>query len=316
MQCWLGVDCGSVSVKLALIDKNNKIVDDIYLRNTGLIETIKRGLQTLNNRDIEIKGVCCTGSGRYFAKLLLGGDIVKTEILAHTIATLDHFPNVRTIMDIGGEDCKIMEIRDGVLSNFIMNNLCGAGTGAVIETISARLGVQIKDFGELALQSTQRLDLPGKCGIFCQSAVVTKLNSGADKKDIMMGVARALVNNYLSLAKGISLRPPYVFQGATALNKSIKKALEDELGHEVIVPDKCAVMGAVGAAILSKEVEITNFAGFNIIEADYKTNNFKCKDCSNQCEVTQIYKDKNLAGSIGSRCGKWDKISRELVVET
>ena len=311
---WLGIDVGSVSIKLALIDGNNKLVDSVYLRNKGIIETIRHGLDKINITDYDIKGAGCTGSGRFFTSLLVNADVVKTEILAHTIATLHHYPDVSTILDIGGEDSKIMEIHNGVLSNFVMNSICGGGTGAMIEAISSRLGVSIEEVGDLALSGNERLDFPGKCGIFCQSAVVNKLNSGANKGNIMMGVVRALVNNYLAMAKGINLRPPYVFQGATAKNKAIVRALEEQLNCKVTVPEQCAIMGAIGIAMLTKEGNIrqTKF-NFNA-NLGYDTYNFRCEDCPNKCEVTQLYNGEKLMGCVGSRCGKWDKIKKSNII--
>lgn len=310
MKCWLGIDCGSVSIKLALIDKNRRLINSVYLKNKGIIETVKEGLSYIYDKDYEVVGAGCTGSGRQFLSLLVGADITKTEILSHTIATLHLYPEVSTIMDIGGEDCKIIEINNGILTNFIMNNICGAGTGAVIEAIASRLDMNIEDVGDLALSSNERLDFPGKCGIFCQSAVVNKLNSGAKKNNIMMGVVRALVNNYLALAKGIRLKPPYVFQGAVAQNKAVVKALEEQLNHGVIVPKECAIMGAIGIALITQENNInqTNFKGFKIRETGYNTINFRCHDCPNNCEVIQLYEENRLLGCIGSRCGKWNHL--------
>jgi predicted CoA-substrate-specific enzyme activase len=308
IKCWMGLDCGSVSIKLALIDKNKKLIDSIYLKNQGLIETIQKGLSYIYKEEYLIAGVGCTGSGRQFTSMLLGADVVKTEILAHTIATLHYYPKVRTIMDIGGEDCKIMNVTDGILTNFIMNNICGAGTGAVIETIASRLGTPIEEVGELAMQSKEDLEFPGKCGVFCQSAVVNKLNSGANKSDILKGVLRALINNYLALAKGIELVPPYVFQGATAQNKALVRVLEEQLKHKVIIPKECAIMGAIGAALLAMEANIkeTKYKGFNINKFNFNTKNFRCHDCPNRCEVTQLYENEKLIGCLGSRCEKWN----------
>lgn len=308
MKCWLGIDCGSVSVKFALIDEDGKLVDSLYLRNEGITDTVQRGLNRIHGDDYEVVATGCTGSGRQFLRIILGADVVKTEILAHTIATLHYYPDARTIMDIGGEDCKIMEIRDGVLTGFIMNNVCGAGTGAVIEAIASRLGIRIEDVGDLALGSTQSLDFPGKCGIFCQSAVVSRLNAGAAKSDIMMGVVRALINNYLTLARGIRLSPPYVFQGATARNRAIVQALEEQLQHDVIVPPQCAVMGAIGIALMARESDVagTRFRGFHLDALPHRSMSFRCDECPNQCEVTQLYEGEKLLGGVGSRCGKWD----------
>lgn len=312
IECFLGIDCGSVSIKIALIDKNKKLVDSVYLKNRGIIETIKQGMSQLNNDKYKVCGVGVTGSGRQFVGLLVGADVVKTEILAHAIATLNYYPDVRTIMDIGGEDCKIMTVENGVLTDFIMNNICGAGTGAVIETIASRLGVLIEDVGDLAMQSTEELEFPGKCGVFCQSAVVSRLNSGAAKSDILKGVVSALIHNYLNLAKSINLSPPYVFQGATAQNKALVAALSEQLGCEVIIPEKCSVMGAIGSALLAFEanIEETKFKSFDMSQLNFITKNFRCVDCPNRCEVTQLFESDKLVGSIGSRCGKWDNMSR------
>lgn len=309
MRGYLGIDCGSVSVKLVCIDENNNILSSVYLRNKGLIETIKEGLKKIKDNDIEIKGVGVTGSGREFTQILVGADLVKTEILAHSIATLNYYPDVKTIFDIGGEDCKIITINNGVLNNFVMNSICGAGTGAVIDSIASRIGVKTEDVGDIALKSKTGLNFPGKCGIFATSAVVSRLNSGADKSDILMGVCRGLINNYLTLAKNIKLEPPYVFQGATAKNKALIKSLEEELKEKVTIPKNCELMGAIGIAMLAKEegIKNSNFRGFEITEQEFKTKNFLCGNCANNCEITQIIENGNTLGSIGSRCGKWDK---------
>jgi predicted CoA-substrate-specific enzyme activase len=295
---------------MALVDENGRIMDSVYMKNRGIAETIQEGFREIRNEPHEIVGVGCTGSGRRFAGLLVGADLVKTEILAHTIATLHLFPKVHTIMDIGGEDCKIMEVKECVLTNFIMNNVCGAGTGAVVEAIASRLGVPIEEVGDLALSSQHQLDFPGKCGIFCQSAVVSKLNSGAAKSDILMGVVRALVSNYLSLSRGLQLRPPYVFQGATARNKAIVKALEMELQDEVVVPEECAIMGALGIALMTMEAEVkqTKFRGFENHDLNHESVNFRCFDCPNRCEVTQLYEEGQLLGCVGSWCEKWNDL--------
>lgn len=306
MKTWLGVDCGSVSIKFALIDENKKLVDSLYLRNRGIIDTVKEGLLRFYSKKIKIQGVGCTGSGRDFVSLLLGADIVKTEILAHAIAAAHYFPKVNTVFDIGGEDCKIIELKDGIPYDFVMNSVCGAGTGSVIENIASRLGIPIEEVGEIALQSKNNLDFPGKCGVFCQSAVVSKLNSGANKSDILKGVIKALVSNYLNISKGIQLKPPYVFQGATAKNKAVIRELEKQLNHRVEVPSHCAVMGAIGIALLAKESKPKSNEDRNFKINKYKSTNFSCGGCSNNCNIIQLYDGEKLLGAIGSRCGKWD----------
>ena len=257
--------------------------------------------------DYVIKSVGVTGSGREFVKMIVGGDIDKTEILAHGIATLSYYPNVSTICDMGAEDSKIIIVEKRHINHFVMNTICSAGCGAMLESIATRIGVKIEDVGELALQSENRINIPSKCGVFAQSAVVTMLNKGVDKKDILMGVARGLVRNYLLLAKNLDLKPPIVFQGMTAKNLSLKKALEEQLKHKIIVPKHCELMGAIGIAIIAMEENIkkTKFKGFDLINVEINVNNFTCDGCSNRCNVTQVIQEGQAIGAIGSRCGKW-----------
>ncbi len=307
-KAYLGIDCGSVGIKLALIDTGINVLSKVYLRNKGILLTLKKGLEEIADEcsKYEIAAVGVTGSGRQFASYLIGADTVKTEILTHTIATLNFYPEVRTIMDIGGEDCKIMSVREGILEDFVMNSICGAGTGSVIETIASRIGIKVEDVGDLALQSKERLDFPGKCGVFAQSAVVSCLNSGKRKEDILMGVVRALVNNYLMLGRGIELKPPFVYQGATAQNKAIVRALEEQLQNNIIVPKYAPEMGAIGAAILAQinSNGKTSFKGFDILNKDYSTKTIKANGCENNCEITCLYDGEKYAGSSGNRCDK------------
>lgn len=309
-RAYLGIDVGSTSVKGVLVDGQVNIIDSVYLKNKGIMESVIDCLARLEKR-VDIAACGITGSGRNFTNAFVGGDIVKTEVLAHTVAALAYYPELRTIFEIGGEDCKLMIVEDGVLSNFNMNNICAGGTGAMIEAIANRMGVAVEDVGELALKGRGHMELPGKCGIFCQSAVVSKLNVGASKSDILMGVCRALIRNYLTICQGNKLMPPYIFQGATAQNRALIKALEEELNHPVIVPQMCAYMGAIGMAMMAREAapEKTRFKGFEaIFRARYDVRNFQCGDCPDRCEVVQIFQNGHLSGSVGSRCCKWDKV--------
>ncbi len=307
MKAYLGIDCGSVSIKFVLI-QDGYTGGKVYLKNSGLIPTIKEGLSLLPNA--EISGVGITGSGKEFVRSFVGADHVDSEILSHIVATLKQYPDVKTILDIGGEDSKLMLVRDGILTGFQMNKDCGGGTGAMIEAIATRLEVAIEDVGRIALESEKPTNLPGKCGIFCQSAVVSELNKGRAVSDILMGVCRALVGNYLAvLAKGKRLLPPIVFQGATALNVALVKCFEDELASPILVPWDCSFMGAVGIAELTREQMgnggKSSFRGIsNIINSGYHTELSHCEDCENRCELLSLYCNKELLGRSGSRCEK------------
>lgn len=306
MKTYLGIDCGSVSIKLALI-QDGQTQSKVYLRNTGLISTIKEGLGQLP--EVEISGVGITGSGKEFVRGLVGGDYIDSEIISHLVACQREYPDVRTILDIGGEDSKLMQVKDNILAGFQMNKDCGGGTGSMIETIAARLGIKIEDVGKIALQSQNPTNLPGKCGIFAQSAVVSELNKGRPVSDILMGVCRALVGNYLAvLAKGKRLLHPIIFQGATALNTALVKCFEDSLGGPILVPQDCSYMGAIGIAELTREQmdgRPSKFRGIGkVVNADYKTEINHCEDCENRCELLSLYCDDELVGRSGSRCEK------------
>ena len=305
MKTYIGLDVGSVSVKLAKIDENENLIDSIYLRNSGLVETVKKGLEAMYGSS-EVAGVGVTGSGRRFVGMFVGADLVKSEILAHTVGTLSWYPQVRTLMDIGGEDSKLMTLNNGVLENFELNSICSAGTGSFLESIAGRMGIRIEDVGETALCSRQRVDFPSKCGVFTQSAVVSKKNTGARKEDILMGVCRSLVLNYLTMAKGVRLEPPFVFQGATAKNAAIVSAFEEELGHEVIVPEYCDVMGAIGVANMVKRANPpkTNFKGYSLLNKEYETNTVIANGCENHCELNLLYENGIYIGCIGNKCAK------------
>lgn len=305
MKTYIGLDIGSVSVKLAKIDENENLVSSVYLRNCGLIETVKKGLRIIHD-DSEVVGVGVSGSGRKFVGMFVGADLVKTEILAHTVGTLYYYPDVRTLMDIGGEDSKLMTLNNGVLENFELNSICSAGTGSFLESIAGRMGIRIEDVGDIALKSRQRLEFPSKCGVFTQSAVVSKKNSGASKEDILMGVCRSLVANYLTMAKGIRLEPPFVFQGATAKNQAIVSAFEEEFDHQVTVPKYCDVMGAIGIAIMVKRANPlnTNFRGDRLLDKEYESRTEIANGCENHCELNVLYEGDKYVGCIGNKCDK------------
>lgn len=306
MGTYLGIDCGSVSVKAVLLN-GDAVSNKTYLRNEGLIKTIQAILSELP--DSNISGVGITGSGASFANAVVGGDYIDSEIMSHVIAAQKQYPGVKTVLDIGGEDSKLCLIKDGILSDFQMNKACAGGTGSMVETICHRLGVKVEDAGDIALRSKSPAIIAGKCGIFAQSSAVSQISRGRPVEDILLGVCKALVGNYLAtLAKGKKLLKPIVFQGATALNKALVRCFEDALKCEVLVPEDCSYMGAIGIAELTRESmngHPTKFRGVKaVVDADYKTEISYCSDCPNQCELLSLYCNGELVGRSGSRCGK------------
>ncbi len=315
---YVGVDVGSVSCKSVVIDGKGRIIKSSYVRNHGLISSVKQALEGVRTNE-EIKGVGVTGSGKEFVNLLIGADVLESEIMSHSVAAIHEFPDVRTIFDIGGEDSKLIQIRNGQIENFMMNSSCGGGTGSMIEAIANRMGVKIEEVGELALQSRNDISLPSKCGIFAQSAVVSKLNKGVDKSDILMGICNGLVGNFLTmLGKGKHLKPPFVFQGATAQNEALVHCFEKELNQKIRVPKHCGLMGALGVALLTKEAKPkkTNFRGFEVCDSSLLTKTIIGDGCSNRCEITFIFDDQNVVGHLGNRCAKCPAVHMKRVVES
>lgn len=304
---YLGIDCGSVSVKAVLLDPQDKIKKASYQRNCGVIPTLQQCLKDIlfEINGEEIVGVGVTGSGRFLVNAAIGTDLVESEILSHAVAAIQIDPKVQTVLDIGGEDSKLIKIRNEIACDFRMNHICSSGTGAFIDTIANRLGIQTKDVGDIALRHKKEIQIPGKCGVFAQSAVVSKLNSGATQEDILWGICKALVRNFLLLGRGIELKPPFIFQGAVAQNRAVASAMAQELGCSITVPSYCQYTGAVGVALLTREKPIkkTKFRGIDHLD-NVNTRIIKGDGCPNCCEIIQILSGKEVVGSYGSRCGK------------
>jgi len=244
---------------------------------------------------------------------MVGGDIVKNEITSHAVASSTYVPDVKTILEIGGQDSKIIILRNQIVCDFAMNTVCAAGTGSFLDRQAARLGVPIEDFGDLALKSQTPVRIAGRCAVFAESDMIHKQQLGYSQEDIINGLCEALVRNYLNnIGKGKEILSPVVFQGGVAANKGIKRAFEKSLGCEIYIPDHYNVMGAFGAALLAKkEVEKkhkTNFLGLNTADIDFQVRGFECSHCPNACEVIGIYKDELLAARWGDKCGRWSNI--------
>lgn len=313
---YMGVDVGSVSTDIVLLNKNSQVIESIYLRTKGRpIEAIQNGLKILKDKytDKQILGVGTTGSGRQIASYLIGGDIVKNEITAHAIAALNLDKDVKTILEIGGQDSKIIILRNGIVSDFAMNTVCAAGTGSFLDRQAERLEIPIEKFGEHALKSTSPVRIAGRCAVFAESDMIHKQQLGYSEDDIIHGLCEALVRNYLTnVGKGKEILPKIFFQGGVASNIGIKLAFEKALGYKITIPPNHKVMGAVGAAILSKEYiekhnTKTNFKGFNLANMQFSSNSFECSGCENKCEIVQIKNNGDIVGCFGDRCGKWNK---------
>ncbi|UYP47052.1 hypothetical protein NEF87_003337 [Candidatus Lokiarchaeum ossiferum] len=325
---YLGVDVGSISTNVAVINEKREVIGSVYIRTDGKpINAVQKGIVIMRDKlgeDLPISGAGTTGSARQLTGIIIGADIVKNEITAHSLAALEIRPDVQTVLEIGGQDSKIIILRDGVAIDFAMNSVCAAGTGSFLDQQARRLKVPIEDFGDLALKSSNSVTIAGRCTVFAESDMIHKQQLGYPEKDIIRGLCDALVRNYLNnVGKGKVIRPPIMFQGGVAANKGIRRAFEQSLGHKVHVPEHYDVMGAIGAAILAQE-EIekrprpSKFYGWDIPEMTFETTGFECADCPNVCEIVEIRKNSELVARWGSKCGKWDDlaVSHEPDVES
>lgn len=309
---FMGVDIGSISTKIAILNDKKEVVNSIYLETEGYpIEAIKKCLLKLKGKidEKEIKGIGCTGSGRYLASVLIGGDIIKNEITAQAIAGLHYNKNIKTLLEIGGQDSKVILLENEIPIWHNLNSLCAAGTGSFLTHQAKRLKIPIEQFGEFALKSKTKVNISGKCSVFAESDMIHKANRGYAKEDIIAGLCSALTRNFLNnVTKNRELKEPIIFSGGVASNIGVVKAFEEELKCKIIVPKEHKIMGCIGAALLvmKENVKKTNFKGFNIIEFDYKTKGFECQDCPNYCEIVRILKGKEIIACWGSRCGKWN----------
>ncbi len=319
MEAYLGVDVGSVTTKFAVLDKDDQLVTALYILTQGKpIEMVQQGLkqiQELLPKDIEIRGVATTGSARYLAGVILGADLVKNEITTHAVAALSRIPEVQTVMEIGGQDSKIIVIRDGVVTDFAMNTVCAAGTGSFLDHQALRLNMNISEFSQRALESKNAVHIAGRCTVFAESDMVHKQQMGYRIEDIIYGLCQALVRNYLNnVGLGKEIKPPIAFQGGVAFNKGIVKAFREELRTEIIVPPHHEVMGAIGAALLVHEDVVkgslaTKFQGFRVSDAKYRTSSFECKACPNICEIARLSENGHVLAQWGGRCDLWERTS-------
>jgi len=321
MSLYLGVDVGSVSTNLVVINGESEVVDKLYLRTSGQpINALRTGMKMLSSKfgqNTVIRGVGTTGSGRQLASVIIGADIVKNEITTHAVAAQMLVPDVKTILEIGGQDSKIIILKNGVVYDFAMNTVCAAGTGSFLDRQAARLEIAIEDFGAYALKSNSPVRIAGRCAVFAESDMIHKQQTGHSTEDIINGLCEALVRNYINnLAKGKDLEDTIVFQGGVAANVGIVAAFERALGKKIIIPKYYDVMGAYGAALIAKEKiekssQGSNFYGFGAAENEYKARSIECNDCSNLCEVIEITSNNEVLARWGDRCGKWSSVVKK-----
>lgn len=309
MKCYLGIDIGSISTKGVIIDENNNIIVSEYIwTNASPISAVKELVKRLKNKlpdEYIIKGIGTTGSARKLIGEMLDANVVKNEITAHAIGTLSLYPDVKTILEIGGQDSKIIIIDNGIITDYAMNTLCAAGTGAFLSSQAERLNIPIEEFGKIALKSNNPVKIAARCTVFAESDLIHKAQAGYNKEDIVAGLSKSIVLNYLNnVAKGKNIKEPIVFQGGVSKNIGVIKYFNEILNTNVIVDQFSHLMGALGIAIISKKYETDKVYNLDIKDLKFETKGFECNGCSNNCEILRIIKNDKVIDTWGSRCGR------------
>jgi len=306
---YMGIDIGSVSTKGVIIDEYNNVIASSYLYTEGnpikavgnVITKMKEKIDTSN---YQIVSVGTTGSARRLIGVLLDANVIKNEITAHAIGTIRLYPDVKTILEIGGQDSKITIVDNGVVVDYAMNTLCAAGTGAFISSLSKRLNVEIDEVAKVAFDSRNMANIAARCTVFAESDLIHKIQSGYKKEDILAGVCHAIAVNYINnVAKGKKIVAPIVFNGGVSKNLAVVREFEKVLNQKIIVNKNSHLMGAFGIAIMAKESGKEQIFDFNVLNYKFETRVSNCGKCSNNCEVIGVYKNDTLIDCWGNRCG-------------
>lgn len=317
---YLGIDIGSISTKGVVIDTEGNILARSYLWTEGdpvsASKRVARELSEQLEEDVAVRGAGTTGSARRLVGSMLGAGVVKNEITTHAVGTTYLHPEVRTILEIGGQDSKIICVEDGIAIDYAMNTLCAAGTGSFLSSQAKRLGVEVEEFGEIALTSKKPANIAARCTVFAESDLVHKIQVGYRREDIIAGLCKAVASNYLNnVGKGKKVIAPVVFQGGVSKNVGVVDAFERLLGMDVLVDPDGHLMGAYGAALLAvdagpeasaKEGAFANgsFDFQAVAEFEFDTREIECAKCANHCEIICVYRDGRIIDSWGNRCEK------------
>ena len=305
----LGVDVGSVSTKGVVIDGQNRVLASVYLSTEGdPLSAAKRVVSALREQlpdSAAVGTVGTTGSARRLVGAMLRACAIKNEITAHAVGAVSRHPRVRTVLEIGGQDSKIILIEEGVVTDYAMNTLCAAGTGAFLTSQAKRMGLSVEELGEAAMRSRNPAKIAARCTVFAESDLVHKAQAGHSKEDLLAGLCRAVVSNYMNnVGKGKRIRGPVVFQGGVSKNKGVVRAFEAELGEEIRVDADSHLMGAIGAAILSRNAGVAAPFDFGVAKIPYRTRAHACTGCANNCEIISFLRGEHLLDRWGAKCEK------------
>lgn len=314
-EAYIGIDAGSTTTKVVLMDKEDNILYEYYGSNKGNpIEVVKKELKHIYNicgEKIKIMGSAVTGYGEELIKKAFSVDFGIVETVAHYIAASHFNPKVDFILDIGGQDIKCFKIKDGIVANIMLNEACSSGCGSFIESFANQMGYDVETFSKLGLFAKHGADLGSRCTVFMNSSVKQAQKEGATVEDLSAGLSVSVVKNALYKvirAKSLDeLGKNIIVQGGTMYNDAILRAFEKELGINVIRPSISGLMGAYGCALYAKRKNLKEskiIAKEDLESFTHKSKIAKCGLCTNRCNLTiNIFNDGEKYIS-GNRCEK------------
>ncbi len=257
-----GIDLGSTMTKVVIIGEDEQVCASV-IKHTGAEhrrlanKVMEEALEQTDLSIDEISYVIATGYGRINVPF---ADRQITELTCHARGVASFFPDVRLAIDIGGQDAKGLKVRDGRLVDFAMSDKCAAGTGRFLEVLSATLGLKLEDLGDISLKSTRKVSISSTCTIFARQEVINRLSEGVALEDIVAGLHSAIASRVAGMVRRLKVEPDVVFTGGVAKNIGVVRALEESLGCKVLVPEEPLLSGAIGAALLSKELTLQALA--------------------------------------------------------
>ncbi|MDR2495393.1 MAG: acyl-CoA dehydratase activase [Spirochaetaceae bacterium] len=328
---YLGIDAGSTTSKIVLIDENENVVDGFYGSNRGEpLEVVKNALCALGKKyrdagvNLAILAAGTTGYGELLFDKAFGADYHTVETVAHVAAAQKYVPGVSFILDIGGQDMKAIEIANGVVTNITINEACSSGCGSFLENFAAALGIPVERIAEAAFGAKNPARLGSRCTVFMNSTIITEQKNGKQAEDLMAGLCRSIIENVFTKVVRVSnparLGDKIVVQGGTFKNDAVLRALEQYLGRQVVRAPFPGEMGAIGIALLTKR-EIcaggyrgsgggSRFIGLEALERFSYTReaNLLCPFCGNSCSRTLVRFSSGLTWVTGNRCERGELV--------
>ncbi len=332
IRAYLGIDSGSTTSKMVLLDEDERVIDRYYRANGGRpLDVVCDGIRHFYSEydaagvELEIIGVGTTGYGEQMLARAFGADFHIVETVAHAQSALHYFPDASFLLDIGGQDMKAIWLDDGVITNICLNEACSSGCGSFLETFAANLNIPVEEIAERAFASTTPASLGSRCTVFMNSTIITEQRAGRTPDDIMAGLCRSIIENVFTkvvrLSNPDALGKNIVVAGGTFQNAAVLRALEEYLGRDVLLSPYAGEMGALGVALLTKQhIEENDYAGEKsafigrdaLEKFTYETTTgVHCPRCANRCNRTVITFSTGEYFITGNRCERGEILEKD-----